>query len=120
MGKTIYEMIKGNLKIDNLGKTFYRGYSKTFAKKAIGSSLFYPIYDYSKTYFNNIFIASLVSAIISTIIMHPVDYLKTIHMCDNLKYSRNIFYYYNGLSLNLLRIVPHFTIMMCCIEYFKK
>jgi hypothetical protein len=100
---------------------FYRGYTKTLSKIAVSSSLFFPLYDYSKQVFSNPILSSGVSAIISTIIIHPLDYLKTRHMLGAKLYQGiNPRVYYNGLTLSLMRIVPHFIITMSCIEYLHK
>ena len=99
---------------------FYRGYSKTFSKTALGSSLFFPLYDYSNSLFNNPFYASFCSAVISTSIIHPLDYLKTRHIFGLPLYQGyNPITYYKGLTLNLLRVVPHFMIVMTTIDYLK-
>jgi hypothetical protein len=99
----------------------YRGYSKTFSKVCVGSSLFFPIYDHSKMYFGNNFLASITSSVISTFIMHPIDYLKTRHIYGLPLYQGwNPLIYYKGLLLNMARIVPNFVIIMTSIEYFKK
>jgi len=53
--------------------------------------------------------------------MHPVDYLKTRHMAGlNLYSGWNPLIYYRGLSINLMRIVPHFMITMGVIEWMKE
>ena len=102
-------------------KLFYRGYSKTFTKIAISSSCFFPIYDTIFDKIHNPLISSTVSGFISAIIMHPVDYLKTRHMSGKPLYQGyNPLVYYKGLTLNLLRIVPHFIITMTIIEYLKE
>lgn len=98
-------------------RLFYRGYSKTFSKMAISSPLFFPMFDYFNNYFKNPLLASLSTATIATIIMHPVDYLKTRHIYGLPLYeSMNPLSYYRGVTLNLARIVPHFTIMMTIIK----
>ncbi len=99
----------------------YRGYTKTLSKIAVSSSLFFPLYDYSHHIVDNHIVASGISAITSTIIIHPLDYLKTRHMLGkNLYEGLNPLKYYKGISINLMRIVPHFIITMTCIEYLKK
>lgn len=113
-------------------KIFYRGYSKTFSKSVIGSIFFYPIYDTSKEIINNNvkiendilknILASLLSATISTTLMQPLDYMKTRHIYGN-TYKHSLYRidgYFKGLSLNLFRIIPHFTITMTSIEFIKK
>ena len=99
---------------------FYRGYSKTFAKIAISSSMFFPIYDNVYERIPNPIAASTVSGFISATVMQPVDYLKTRHMAGlKLYMGMNPLLYYKGLTLNLLRIVPHFAITMSTIEFLK-
>jgi hypothetical protein len=98
---------------------FYRGYSKTFLKIGIGSSMFFPLNDMFKKRYD-VFTASLLSAVISTLVMHPFDYMKT-RQIYNLPFYQglNIFKYYKGLSINLLRIVPHFCIVMNVIHLLE-
>ena len=60
-------------------RVVYRGYSKSFLKVSVGSILFFPLTDLMRNYTDNIILASMSSAIISTIIMHPLDYLKVNH-----------------------------------------
>lgn len=101
-------------------KIFYRGYSKTLMKYSIGSMCFFPIRDNLLLYTNNL-LASFGTAIISTVIIHPFDYMKTRQACgEKIFHSLNPIKYYKGLSLNLFRIVPHFTIMMTVTGYLEK
>lgn len=119
----IYRQMNTNFKpeIKKYGPmVFYRGYSKTFGKILLSSALFFPLYDmyYEKT--SNAIVSSFGSAVTSTLIMHPVDYLKTRHIYNLPLYQGfNPKIYYKGLSLNLLRIVPHFMIVMTIIDYLK-
>ena len=101
---------------------FYRGYSKSFGKVIVGSSLFFPLTDYFKNITNNnIVLASLCSAFVSTLIMHPLDYLKTRHVYgQQLFQGWNPIYYYKGLTLNMIRILPHFVIVMTGIDLMEK
>ena len=101
---------------------FYRGYSKTFGKMMLSSSLFFPLYDYLYQKSNkNAIVASFGSALISTTTMQPLDYLKTRHIYNQPLYQGwNPAIYYKGLSLNLLRVVPHFMIVMTSIDYLNK
>jgi hypothetical protein len=102
-------------------KLFYRGYSKSFAKICISSCLFFPLFDFFHFHIKNTFLASGCTAILATTIMHPVDYLKTRHIYGLPLYQSNLMRsYYKGLSLNLMRIVPHFIIFMSIIEILKK
>jgi hypothetical protein len=102
-------------------RVLYRGYSKSFSKVVVGSALFFPLTDFFRDTFNSIILSSFMSSIISTTIMHPIDYLKTRHIKGLPLYNGlNPLPYYKGLSLNLMRIVPHFTITMSLIDYFSK
>jgi hypothetical protein len=96
-------------------KVIYRGYSKTFFKASIGSMLFLPLNDTLKLYTDNIVYASMCSAIISAIILQPLDYLQIRHLNGNTHLHDGL-KYYRGLHLNLLRVVPHFTITMTIID----
>jgi len=99
----------------------YRGYSKTFAKIAISSTIFFPLYDTIKTKIDNPYFSAGCSGVVACVLMHPVDYLKTRHMAGLKLYDGwNPLTYYRGLSINLLRIVPHFVITMGVIEFLKE
>lgn len=98
-------------------RIFYRGYSKSITKVIVASSLFLPIYDFTKDRINHPFLASLTSAIISTMLIQPIDYIKTRNVAGVPWYQGpNPIIYFRGCSLNLLRIVPHFTIVMTVTE----
>lgn len=105
-------------------KNLYKGYSKNMAKIIVGSSLYMPIYDWSNYYFDNSFKASLFSAVVSTTLLHPIDYLKTRQMYGLTLYNKANKYnpriYYKGLLINLIRIIPHFVITMTVIENLSK
>lgn len=108
-----------------MGKKFdgkiYRGYSKTFLKIAISSSIFFPLYDTIKDKINNPYLSAGCSGVLACVLMHPVDYLKTRHMAGLKLYEGlNPMIYFRGLSINLMRIVPHFVITMGVIEFMKK
>jgi hypothetical protein len=116
----------------NRPSNFYHGYSKTLSKVLVGSALFFPLKDIYSELFNSnknkkdtsvyiSFASSFSSAITATLIMHPLDYLKVRHIGGQSLYDGwNPKIYYKGLSLNLLRIVPHFTITMMLIDWFDK
>jgi hypothetical protein len=103
----------------SLGLLYYRGYSKTITKIAISSSLFFPLYDTFRKEISNPLLSAMASAVVATVCMHPIDYLKTRHMAGLPLYNGiNPITYYRGLTLNLMRIVPHFMITMGLIELF--
>ena len=97
---------------------FYRGYSKTLSKVCVASSLFFPLNDTYLQMTENALVASFYSAVTSTIIMHPVDYLKVRHIYGLPLYDSklNIISYYKGIGINLMRTVPHFMIVMSIID----
>ena len=101
---------------------FYRGYSKALNKVCVGSCLFLPLFDQFKQYAqSNVIVAAAASAIISTVIMHPLDYLKTRHIYGLPFYAGfNPRTYYKGITLNLLRVVPHFVIVMVIIDCLQR
>ncbi len=116
------DVFKVHLQMDKKfdGK-IYRGYSKTFLKIAISSSIFFPLYDTIKDKIYNPYLSAGCSGVVACVLMHPVDYLKTRHMAGlNLYEGLNPMIYYRGLSINLMRIVPHFVITMGVIELMKK
>lgn len=99
----------------------YRGYSKSFTKAAVGSSLFLPLFDFYNGKINNAFYAAICSAVTSTLIMHPFDYCKTRHISGLSWFSGfNPLPYYKGLSLSFARLVPHFVITMTTIDWIEK
>lgn len=108
-------------------KLVYRGYSKSFAKVSIASCCFFPLNDYFKSELNeintsntnaNAIYASALSGFTSTIIIAPIEYLKTRHIYGQTLYQGiNPKIYYKGLGLNLVRVVPHFVITMSLIDY---
>lgn len=102
-------------------KIFYRGYSKTLSKVILGSSLFFPLNDILKTKIENPILTSFTAGFISATILQPIDYMKTRHLAGKNPFvGSSIKNYYKGYNLNLLRIVPHFTITMTVMEYLKK
>ena len=123
------EYLKVNKQMNNHDiniKHIYRGYTKTLSKVIIGGSTFFPLYDLVKSYDYNPTVSGLISAIISTTIMQPFDYLKTRNLyglnnkiSDILRSPKNIPNLFRGLHLNLLRIVPHYTLTMCIIDYLN-
>jgi uncharacterized membrane protein YeaQ/YmgE (transglycosylase-associated protein family) len=90
----------------------YRGYTKSFTKNILITSLVFPLYDFYKTKCDNTILASGLSAATTTIVIHPVDYLKVRQIGKKE-------YYYRGVHLNLMRVIPHFIITMVATEYFK-
>jgi len=100
---------------------FYRGYSKTWCKMMVAASLYLPLYDWSSELTDNIQGRAVISATLSTLATHPFDYLKTRHTYGlSVFQGYNPLNYYRGVHVNLLRIIPHFTIMMTGIEWLNR
>jgi len=106
-------------------RVLYRGYSKTFVKIGVSSMLFFPLFDTFNEKMENALLASFCSSVCATIVMHPIDYLKTRHIYNLSLYESiiprrgNYFPMYKGIGLNLLRIVPHFMVTMTIIDYLS-
>ena len=101
-------------------RLLYRGYGQGIAKNLVGSSLYFPIYDWCKGHTTNSFSAALVTAVGATLVTSPVDYIKTRRMAgENLCQGFNPATYYKGLSLNMARVIPHFILTMTLIESLK-
>lgn len=105
----------------------YRGYSKTMGKIVLSSSLFFPLYDTFASQLRSMnvehwaSISAFGSSFVATLIMHPIDYLKTRHIYAQPLYQGfNPKTYYKGITLNLARVVPHFTIVMSIVELLNK
>nr|QYA18776.1 mitochondrial aspartate/glutamate carrier protein Aralar/Citrin [Clandestinovirus] len=108
-------------------RVLYRGYSKTVSKVVLSSSLFFPLYDTFATWLKGMnvehwaSISAFGSSFVSTLIMHPIDYLKTRHIYAQPLYQGfNPKIYYKGVTLNLARVVPHFTMVMTIVELLNK
>jgi hypothetical protein len=109
------QLYKDNIKYKI--KDYYKGYKFALSKTIAGGIIFMPVYDLINNYFKNPLYAGFLTSVIGTITMHPLDLYKTRCIANNNNVViRNIFY---GLSINLMRIVPHFTIMMTLIDYLK-
>lgn len=101
----------------------YTGWTKSFYKAVIGGATFLPLRSFIKEKNPNLtsFQINLLTAIISTTIITPIDYFKTAVIGNNKITSKDIMKNpFKGLSLNLLRVVPHFTIMMTVFDFLIK
>lgn len=106
-------------------RLWYRGYSKTLAKSVGVTSLLFPLNDFYKSIFVSTAFAAGLSAFTVTAVIHPLDYLKVRHIANQDLYpkihnmSTFLKYYYRGVHINLMRVVPHFMITMTLIEKLK-
>lgn len=98
---------------------FYRGYSKTLSKSTLGSILYLPLFDSFEERLRNPLLSSLCSAVISCTLLQPIDYMKTRQVFGKDLPSSPLMYF-RGLSLNLLRVVPHFCITMSLVTFVER
>jgi len=111
--------IKGDL--NDLGPILlYRGYTQNFYKNILLYSMLYPIYDLFKSHDYNPFCASICTSLFTTLILQPVDLLKVRKIANkSIFLGWNPLLYYRGYLLNVMRVIPHFTITMCIIEWLN-
>ena len=101
-------------------KVIYRGYSKTLLKATISGTLFLPMYEYLSEKFGSKLYGSIITSVISTLLMHPLDYKKTLQIYGSKHKITMLDLFTKGLHINLLRVVPHFTIFMISIDLLNK
>jgi hypothetical protein len=94
-------------------RKIYTGITPNIAKAVLGGVTYLPIRESLKRRFpeTKSWKIGLTTAVVSTIIVHPFDYLKTYMIGRSTIGSLAFRNPYKGLSLNLARIVPHFVIM---------
>lgn len=116
------EYVMPKIKTDGY-RFLYGGYSKTLTKVFISAPLFFPLSETLTDITGSTVLGPMAAATIGTICMQPIDYLKTRQMCDrklSLWQGWNPTPYFRGLTLNLMRVVPHFTIVMGTIRFLEK
>lgn len=100
---------------------FYRGYTKNISKVVVGTMTYLPIYDKLKELQFGQYQASFLTAVISTTLLQPIDYAKTVNIAGgNWWHGLKIQNYFKGYHVNMMRIVPHFMIMMAVTERLKE
>ncbi|QIN54451.1 mitochondrial carrier-like protein [Cedratvirus kamchatka] len=101
-------------------KIFYRGYSKTLIKSTLGSVFYLPLFDLFDERLHSPGLSAVCSSVISCTLMQPIDYMKTRQIYGKAFFSGfSPLPYFRGLSLNLLRVVPHFYITMSLIKFIE-
>lgn len=93
----------------------WRGMSKTMLRNVMSAHLFVPTYDYFHKKTENSLKSGVISGLICSAVISPVDYLKTRHIYG-MKYG-NVF---TGCGFNCLRVTTHFTITMVIIDLMMK
>jgi|LakMenE01Jun11ns_1017448.scaffolds.fasta_scaffold9859359_2 solute carrier family 25 S-adenosylmethionine transporter 26 len=112
--------IKQDFKIHGF-KGLYRGYSSTIFRTLLSYSFLYPLYDFYKYKFNDSPFVAPIALITSTMIVQPLDFIKTKMIAkQNYNFGLDIPKYYKGISLQLLRNVPRFWISMTFMEKINK
>lgn len=116
----------------------YKGYFTSIWKNIAIYSILLPMNDYMRTKTKNISnhisfnnaIAGLITTPLSTLVVSPIDYIRTRLIATNGKVSdiihdmktvpnpiKNVIY--RGYTLNLLRSAPHFSIVMLFTSLFE-
>lgn len=124
------QMLDTKISFNSLGSNFkflmsnpisfyYQGYAPALWKATTGGAIYFPLKDYLTSKTDNNVIASMLSAIIATTICQPADWLKTRLMSGEKFKLSQMKYSYKGYTLNLIRIVPHFTITMCIYDHLN-
>ena len=117
-------------------RAWYRGYSKGISKNLVGACLYLPLNDFFKSLYgqypwmiNNVepakqrVAAAFSTAVIAGTCMHPFDLWKTRHIGKKIWRGHGIratIYatpMWRGLGINLMRLVPHFTISMSITDF---
>jgi hypothetical protein len=99
-------------------KILYAGFQKTIIRNLVLYSILFPVFDYMKylTY-NNIGLSCITTSLISTLILQPVDFLRTRHMAQ--QYNNPSFRScYKGFYITYLANSLHFTISMSIANLF--
>jgi len=114
----------------------YRGFSYTLQKNMMLTGIIFPSYDFirgrlSKSDTISVQLAPIISSFFTTLLIHPLDVRKTRGIMGNhalptfekqspVRSSlRSLSYFYRGIHLSFLRTIPHFSLTMWCIEFFK-
>ncbi len=102
-------------------KLLYRGIDQSIFKSMLISSILFPIYDFYSSKTDNVLLRSGLTTLTVTSISHPLDLMKVRKIAGKpifLGFEPQL--YYHGISLNLMRAIPHFMITMVTIEYLQK
>jgi len=99
----------------SLKNGFYIGFMNSIYKNLILNMLLFPLNDYFKYKFNSLYISSILTTIVISIIVQPFDYYKTIKISNN--GGNN---YFRGFHLTILRSIPHFLIINVMTDFLIK
>lgn len=101
---------------------YYNGYAAALWKSSVGGAIYFPMKDYLYKETNNIVVSSIGSSIVAVTVCQPADWLKTRMMSGkttNLQPISYLRHSFTGYTLNLLKIVPHFTVTMCLLNWLN-
>lgn len=106
----------------------YRGFPYTLQKNMMLTGIIFPAYDSIRNQLSNsnsmsVHMAPIISSFLTTLIIHPFDVRKTRGIMGNHSrpsWRNSMSYFYRGLHLSLFRTIPHFSLTMWGIEFFKR
>lgn len=113
-GESIKDLYSKSIKENNLIKNFYSGYTGSLSKNIILYSMLFPLNDYFKNKFNNIFISAPLTTICISTVLQPFDYYKTVVIS-----GQKPQYFFRGMHLMVARSIPHFSLTMFLIDFFR-
>lgn len=112
--------ISPRLNSDGL-RLLYRGFSKTIIKNILMTGSILPLYDMYKSFTGIPLVSAMLTTTTVTLFLQPIDFLRVRHIAGkSLFLGYDIRNYYRGLSINYIRVMPHFAITMTVTEYIKK
>jgi hypothetical protein len=99
---------------------FYRGIFESASKSLLISTILFPTYDLYGSFTDKKWVQAVSTTCTITLISQPLDYIKVRKIANKpIFMGFNILKYYKGLSLNLMRTIPNFTLTMLIIEKIK-
>jgi hypothetical protein len=107
--------------VDYRIQSLFSGFLSTIVRNIILYSFLFSFYDYINHHTNSIMLACTTTSLITTTLLHPIDYIRTNIMTGKIKYNQiNFSNLYRGYSINLLKNISHFLITMIVTEKLKK
>ena len=98
----------------------YAGSKQAMTKSAMLVASLFSVNDLCRTYIDNAALAAMMTSLLISPIIHPIDLLKRRAMAgERLWMGFNLKHYYRGMFLNWTRSMPHFAISMMTIDYVK-
>lgn len=108
-------------------KTLYTGWTKTMTKAVVGNTIYFPIFDFAKDKWqpltSSVIPAAASTAILGSTVTHAFDFIKRRHQAlgkTGWFLGYNPLSYMKGITMQWMRVVPHFTIQMSVIDGIVK